>query len=153
MADKKKVETSHLIIGAAIIIIILLGGWFMFSRSRVDSSVIKGGNKPTVSSTTETKTVSTALVVEDQAAGASVKVRSMDLPKGGWVAIKEVSTQRILGAGRFPAGATSGEVPLLRATVAKGAYEAVVYEDDGDMMFDMKKDVMVTGVSTSFNAQ
>lgn len=151
MADKKqKLASPHYIGGAVgLIIILLIGGYLMFTR-QVSSPVV-GGN----GTEAETSEISgdSSLVVVDQAAGESVAVTFMDLPEGGWIAIKEVSSSRILGAGRFPHGATSGAVELLRATVAGGEYEAIVYEDDGDKMFDHKKDMPVVGLSAAFSAQ
>lgn len=151
MADiKKQLASPHFIGGAVgLIIILLIAGYMMFARSV--SSPIIGGND------IETQTAQTSgessLVVEDQAAGERVTIKFMDLPEGGWVAIKEVSSGRILGAARFPDGAISGGVMLLRATAAGGEYEALVYADDGDKVFDHKKDVPVVGLSTSFSAQ
>lgn len=147
---KHQLSSPHYIGGAVgLIIILLIAGYLMFTR-QVSSPVVG-------STDAETETAETAgnssLIVADQAAGESVAVTFMDLPEGGWIAIKELSSGRILGAGRFPYGATSGSVHLLRATVPGGSYEAIVYTDDGDKLFDHKKDVMVEGGSASFSAQ
>ena len=151
MADKKKKLASPHYVGGAVglIIILIIAGYMLYTR-RVSSPVI-GAND--TEAQTSPKAGDTSLVVADQAAGERVVVTFMDLPQGGWIAIKEVSSGRILGAGRFPGGATSGSIQLLRATIAGGAYEAVVYKDDGDTMFDHKKDTMVPGMSASFSAQ
>lgn len=146
MADKKqKLASPHYIGGAVgLIIILIIAGYLMYAK-QVSSPVV--GNH---TDTAKENVGDNPLVVDDQAAGESVAIRAMDLPEGSWIAIKEKSSGRILGAARFPAGATSGEVELLRATVAGGAYEVVVYADDGDKAFDHKKDTLVESVSASF---
>ncbi len=159
MADTKMgVKTTHIVIGVGALIIILLVGWMISTRMRVSSTVVgendktNASEKTPVTTTTNTQTGG-ALVVEDQVAGERVVIKAMEMSSTGWIAIKEVASGRILGAGWFPAGATSGSVPLLRATSAGQNYEAVVYVDDGNKVFDMKVDTLVAGVSAPFKAQ
>jgi len=84
-----------------------------------------------------------SITVADQAEGSAVDVSAMSLTKASWIAIKDTKGW-ILGAGWFPAGATSGTVPLVRNTQKGLQYEAVVYVDDGDKAFDMHKDMLVS---------
>ncbi len=156
MADNKmQVKTTHIVIGVGALIIILLVGWMISTRMRVSSTVV--GESKTNSSDQTPAAANTqtggALVVEDQAAGESVVITSMDMISTGWIAVREVGTGRVLGAGWFPAGATSGTVPLLRASVPGGKYEAIVYVDDGDKIFDMKVDDLIDSVVVPFSAQ
>ena len=166
-------DTKGWIIGAIVLVIVVGGGWWMLKNSKASSSVVgdKMGTSTeevvlgddtemkdtdtavTVSTTAPAKTsVTTAadgekVSVKDQAAGSAVAIDSMNLVKTGWVAIKDV--KGILGAAWYPAGTTVGTVPLLRPTVAGGAYQAVIYVDDGDKKFDMYKDTLVMGTDGS----
>jgi hypothetical protein len=101
-----------------------------------------------------------SIVVKDQPAGLRVVIDSVTLEGSGWVAIHEDrdgELGNILGAQRFDAGTYKGLVDLLRNTVEGGVYYAVIYSDDGDNLFDHKKDSLVTGkdgnvVKSTFNA-
>jgi len=169
-------DTKGWIIGAIVLVVVVGGGWWMIKHGKASSSVIgkeastteavTGDNYPVqdegavikintnaaVAHTTATIAASGEKVsVQDQAGGSSVAIASMNLTKASWVAIKDV--KGILGAAWYPAGATSGTASLLRPTVKGGAYQAVVYVDDGDKKFDMHKDTLVTGVEASFTAK
>ncbi len=107
--------------------------------------------------TVTTAAMGETLSVADQPAGSSASIGSMTLFKRSWVAIRDMQGT-ILGAGLFPADATSGSVALLRATTAGERYEAIVYVDDGDKVFDLRKDMLVTNpdgsaVSAVFSVQ
>lgn len=84
--------------------------------------------------------------VKDQEAGGRVFISQVSLMQSGWVAVRELAGSaygNILGAARFDAGVWQGEVRLLRATIAGNMYAAVMYQDDGDGIFDHQKDTMV----------
>lgn len=86
-----------------------------------------------------------SIKVADQPAGMEVKVSSLYLPEMGWVGIRD-GDGRVLGAGRFDAGSfTNVTISLLRATVAGDSYQALLYVDDGDKIFDLQKDILITG--------
>ncbi len=92
-------------------------------------------------------TTSEAIVVESQAAGSSVVVKSVNLEvgeNGGWIVVHEVKDDvmaNALGAVRRDSGvSTDVVVKLLRATVAGGTYGVVLYSDDGDRAFSMTTD-------------
>ena len=111
----------------------------------------------TLPDTMTTATMGEAVTVPDQPAGTKVAIASMTLTRRSWVAIKDMNGS-ILGAGLFPASATSGSVPLLRRTEAGKRYEVLIYVDDGDKRFDLHKDMLVTDtdgspVSSTFIAQ
>jgi len=62
----------------------------------------------------------------------------------GWIAVRD-SNGRTLGAGRFEAGTHSNvEVPLLRTTLTGQSYQVLIYVDDGDRVFDLHSDILVT---------
>ena len=86
---------------------------------------------------------SDSVSVLDQPAGKTVIVKSVSLSKLGWVAVRQNGW--ILGAERVAAG-THGTVAvsLLRATKAGSSYEVVLYYDNGDKVFELHKDTLVT---------
>ncbi len=84
--------------------------------------------------------------VKDQEAGKKVFLSKVSLLSPGWVAVREFagsSYGNILGAARFDAGVWQGDVLLLRATEKGRVYIALMYRDDGDGLFDFKKDTLV----------
>lgn len=84
--------------------------------------------------------------VSDQDAGMKVIARDLALTGVSWLVVHELRADgtrgNALGAGLFPEGeAVFGEVPLLRGTEAGKRYTVLVYADDGDREFDLKKDM------------
>ncbi len=91
------------------------------------------------------------VAVSDQPAGRAVVVESATLPELGWIAVREVKDGKpgnVLGAVRRDAG-TSNQVvvDLLRNTEPDGAYEIVLYTDDGDKTFELSEDTLLPGAS------
>ncbi len=85
-----------------------------------------------------------SISAKNQPAGQSVMV-SGTLKGFGWIVVHELNSDdslgRILGARRFASGAFSGAVELLKPTVAPGKYAVMIHADDGDTIFDTKKDL------------
>ncbi len=92
-----------------------------------------------------------AILVSDQAPGGRVVILSVTLSQAGWVVIHEDRNGKpgsILGAHRFEKGTRSGSVDLLRRTESGRIYYAMIHgDDDGDHVFDYKKDLPVQDVS------
>lgn len=88
------------------------------------------------------------VAVADQPAGAVVMVTDIALNQVTWLAVKEElpgGAGNILGARRLEAGLHDrAVVTLLRPTVVGGQYIVLLYEDDGDRLFDHKLDRLVT---------
>jgi hypothetical protein len=87
--------------------------------------------------------------VHDQAAGQMVGV-AVTLSAASWVAVHEEIDGipgSILGAARFDAGTSAGNVRLLRATEPGRQYFVRVYRDDGDREFNFAEDVLVTSLN------
>ena len=86
--------------------------------------------------------------VEIQSAGKEVTVSTVALTAESWVVIHEDTAGkplRILGAKHLHAGAyTNVVVKLLRETVGGHTYYAMLHSDDGDGLFDSKKDIVET---------
>lgn len=89
-----------------------------------------------------------AVMVRDQAAGASVSVASVETDASTWVVVREDKNGvlgNILGAARIDAGNSSQVVvSLLRPTIVGQTYQVVLFKDDGDKKFDHKIDVPLT---------
>ena len=88
--------------------------------------------------------------VRDQSAGKKVDISSVNLEHRSWVVIHEEvdgKPARILGAQRFNEGAHSGAVDLLRATEEGKTDYAMLHSDDGDAVFDSKKDAPLEDAS------
>ncbi|MCR4330658.1 MAG: hypothetical protein NUV49_02135 [Patescibacteria group bacterium] len=84
------------------------------------------------------------LSAQDQPAGLKVLIDSATMEEQGWIVIHEDrdgAPGNILGARRFEAGVSTGEVELLRNTVEGGIYYAMIHTDDGDGQFDHTKDL------------
>lgn len=150
-------------IAAAVVVVVALAGWWFFtsapaqenteemdtsSTEMTPSTVTTASDRPTVSVNTGEE-----VAVEDQAAGGSVYVVEAKLSRVSWVAVRD--DMRIYGAARVnppEGGGTVNDimVPLLRNTEAGKTYMVVVYADDGDNVFDFKKDALVSGLDDTF---
>ena len=156
-------DSSNRIIAAIVLALVFLGGWWLIARSVSAPAAApeektqgetgangSGGKEPgsalgPLSDDTPTIAASTeSIKVADQAAGMSVSVKEAALVQMGWIAVRDGSG-RTLGAGRFEPGIHADiEVPLLRATEAGQSYQALIYVDDGDKLFDLRTDILVT---------
>ncbi len=85
--------------------------------------------------------------VRDQAAGPSVLIEAVGLPRAGWVVVHEMIGSHIgnaLGAARRDAGVHSlVSVELLRNTATTSPYAVILYEDDGDREFELRTDLPI----------
>jgi len=97
------------------------------------------------------------LMVEDQAAGGSVEIASLDTKEVIWVAVREDkdgALGNILGAQKIFVGeGQKVTVELLRPTVSGNTYRVVLYRDIGTPAFNHKEDVMIEGVEGMFVAK
>ena len=156
-------NTTNWVIIGAVVVVLLLGGVWLMQRSTDESmdsgtpttGTNTGGNGTTPTTGTGTTPITTSaegekITVDNQAAGVSVRIASMNLTRETWVAVRD--ERSILGAGRFAAGTASGSVELLRGTEAGKSYSVVVYIDNGNRAFDLTGDELVTGVSDTFMA-
>jgi len=85
----------------------------------------------------------------DQPAGVNALV-NVSLERVGWVTIHEDRggmPGNILGAKRFGPGSGTVSVMLLRAMLAESKYYAALRADDGDELFDYKKDLPIMNAS------
>ena len=88
-----------------------------------------------------------AIDVKNQPARSTVTIPLVILNEMGWVVIHEDDTGRpgnALGAALVFAGERSNiVVELLRPTVKGKTYYAILHIDDGDKIFDLKKDLPI----------
>ncbi len=86
--------------------------------------------------------------VVNQPFGLNAVVTDVALNRTTWIAVKEElanGTGNILGARRLGPGLyEQAEIRLLRSTVVGGQYAVLLYEDNGDLMFDHKTDTVVS---------
>lgn len=88
------------------------------------------------------------VTVANQPAGSEVVVTEVALNRTTWVAVKEelpAGGGSILGAQRLESGLSDqATIKLLRPTVPGGQYAVLLYEDNGDLLFDHKTDQLLT---------
>ena len=146
-------SNNKIIIGIAIVVIIIAGLWFMTRQAAAPSieksdTTMEDTSKDTgaidLNKVTSTTSDTESVAVSNQSAGETVTISSVTFTQPGWVAVRD-SGGWTLGAKRFDAGTyTDATVTLLRATTAGENYQALLYIDDGDKMFDLDKEILVT---------
>lgn len=160
-------KNTGVIIGVFVLAIVLVGGWYLTAGERAgmpagspadtalspaSSSVSVSGNADEGSAGTSDQTIASendSVGVQDQPAGSLVSVASVTLAQSSWIAIRD-EDGRVLGAGRFDAGTHPDvTVQLLRNTVSGGHYQALIYIDNGDRIFDLHTDTLVTNADGS----
>lgn len=161
-------ETKQWAIGGAIVVVLALLGWWFFTGAPVGnnntdttpngavSTSTSGANSGTTTDNRPSVDMSAgeSVQADDQPAGDSARVVEARLSRVSWIAVRD--DMRIYGAVRVnppQGGGTVNDitVPLLRNTEAGKAYSVVVYADDGDGVFDFKKDSLVEGLVDTFN--
>lgn len=155
-------ERTYQIIIGVLVLIILVGGWFAFGKKQSsttgspavaktdtmqDTSSSMSGSEDVMGSSGSGSSMAVsgdAVSVSDQPAGDKVAVNSVYLPQMGWVAVRD-SSGHVLGAARLDAGTHSDvQVDLLRNTEAGEHYQVLLYIDDGDKVYDLHKDTLLT---------
>lgn len=88
-----------------------------------------------------------SVVVSDQSEGDVVLVNSVSLGADGWIAVREAQDNglgNILGAVYVPAGDyVNHEVKLLRNTEKGELYEVILFNDNGDKVFNYLVDALI----------
>jgi len=93
------------------------------------------------------------LVVADQAPGKSVTVSSASLDGAAWIVVREMVDGipgSILGAQYLEVSGDDILVELLRGTVEGGRYQALLWRDNGDRLFDYEADTPIVGTEAGF---
>ena len=84
------------------------------------------------------------LNVEDQLAGNTVSLNSLDIKSTNWVAVydeRDGEPGWIIGATRVHAGDTTAKVDLLRSTIKGQRYYVGILSDDGAETFSRQTDL------------
>jgi hypothetical protein len=134
------VKTWQWVITAIVVIALIVLGIFVFAN-REDSA------KNEDMTHDQTIGAGNRIVLTDQFPGNIVYVSTVELTKGGFVAIHKDDAGKpgaIIGTLYFEPGVRPGSVNLTEKTVEGGKYYAVLYTDDGDKKFDAVKDVPLT---------
>lgn len=137
-------QNVRLAIAFVIGLVVGLGIYWAFDR---DAAVAPVANETQNVGTTTVGALAddNGVIIENQAAGRSVKVSQIVLEAPGWIAIRDDVNgkpgPRILGAKLFDKGTNTGTVELLRATESGKSYYAILHTDDGSYKnFDSKLD-------------
>jgi len=97
-----------------------------------------------------TNTLRNTVVVLDQISGLSIFIDEVSFEQDGWIAIHEDNDGvpgNILGAQLFTAGKhTSGVVDLLRGTMPRATYYAMLHFENGDRAFNTRNDTPLLGL-------
>lgn len=100
-----------------------------------------------------------SIVVNDQAAGASVSLERATYPiEEGWIGVRDYNNGQlgfIKGVIRFSAaaGRVPESIPLQDGTKAGQQYAVVVFSDNGDNAFNPAGDVQIDEIFATFTAQ
>jgi len=148
-----KISTNNwILIGVGAAIILLIGWWAMTSAPATSTESADTGEEMSdensapidVAAGPSTTSDGESVSVSNQLAGETVSLSSVTFSETGWVAVRD-DRGWTLGAKRFEAG-THGDavITLLRGTEAGQRYQVLLYVDDGDRLFDVKKEILVT---------
>jgi len=130
--------------------------WILFSvpvnaPTNTDSSVSDteaSSTEVTNASSTQSVDGIGSISVVDQVASKTVSIKSVILAHPGWIVIREDRDGQpgnILGAQWLPEGTFDDQfVELLRGMKSQNTYYAVLYNDDGNKLFDYKIDSPLT---------
>ncbi len=120
----------------------------MEKKSPIPSRHVNTKQKATTSTTTG---IGESLIVNNQPAGDMVAVSPIKITRPTWVAVRGQNGW-ILGAGLYFRGDSTAHISLLRPTKAGEKYEALMFVDNGNTLFELHKDSQVSGVLGSFVA-
>jgi len=167
------VGVGMLVVG---LIVGFLFGWY-WHKSGDENALVENGVNNIATSTDLTAVLSTStapvpqnlyntvsatdsVLVLDQKAGNLVFIQHIDASVPTWVAVRDVAdgvVGNILGAEMITTATDDLPVTLLRSTVVGQKYAVFLYQEDGDGVFNFKKDALVmqsnTPVSAVFTAQ
>jgi len=182
MAEEKKEEGQKTLV--AFIVGLLIGGLLVWAFSGPDANApdnqaaavleavtdeeaedTEGGEGVVSEESVEVEPTPTlevgdgAVVVNDQAASASIVLESATYPVSeGWIGVREYNNEDLgflLGVVRFSEsqGLVPAEIALQRPTTAGREYAVVIYTEDGDFDFSLANDVQIDTIFDTFTAE
>ena len=129
------------IVAAVVVIVLIFAGYKMFSKN--DSSDTNT-SAYTQEELAENMSEATGdLEVENQLPGDVVYISSVSLSQQGFVVIsvaKGSGEGKVIGSKLFGEGRNPGQIVVSERTKEGQTYAASLYVDDGDGIFDAKKD-------------
>jgi hypothetical protein len=163
-----KNKTSRIIIPLIVLVIIVIVGYYISkgagtSTKKVEevSEVIDTSSAASSTATEEgAGLTAVGITVDDQNPGKIVVVSQVFVNAQSWVSIHEDTNGtpgNLLGGRLFEKGSNSGIIQLLNPMKVGKSYLAVVHTDNGDQLFDLKKDPILKSadgknVMTKFSA-
>ncbi|HEY4501700.1 MAG TPA: hypothetical protein VJJ20_01360 [Candidatus Paceibacterota bacterium] len=142
---------AALLVGGIIVGVLLATAWSTVNPKAAPevASVATSTAAPASTSgapTTAKSSTQAPVVVEDQEAGGSVSIKSLNIARPTWVVVyvsREGKPGNALGARLYFAGDKKGTVSLLRATEPGQRYFVGLSVDNGDRVFSLSKDLPV----------
>jgi hypothetical protein len=144
MESTSGIKTWQWVVTVIVIIILVILGYKMFSGPSTPATENTENAETTDTTTTNTNPATTnRIMIVDQAPGDKVYISSVQLANGGFVVIHKNDAGKlgaVIGSKYFEKGIYPGQITLSTPTTEGGIYYAVLYTDDGDKKFDIKKD-------------
>lgn len=143
---------AALLVGGVMVGVLLTTAWNTLGSKAAPGDITATSTPATSTAAASTSTPTTApksttgapVVVEDQPAGGSVAIKSLNIARPTWVVVyvsREGKPGNALGARLYFAGDKKGTVSLLRATQAGQRYFVGLSVDNGDRVFSLSKDL------------
>lgn len=142
-------KIAGLSFGGGFLVAMVCFSWWSSFAGKSDMSTTPQNNKEALSMVEKVSKLETeaSVSVSDQPAGRAVMVSRIRLDVPAWIAVRELvndSPTRILGAVLRDTGDHADvTVDLLRTTEPDREYVISLYKDNGDNVFDSKKDTLV----------
>jgi len=132
------------LVGGIIIGVLVATAWSGSTRTSVQTATTTPQAAASSSGAASKSGTQAPVVVNDQPAGASVAIQSLNIARPTWVVVyvsREGKPGNALGARLFFAGDKQGSVALLRATEQGQHYFVGLSVDNGDRVFSLSKDL------------
>ncbi|MFA6432384.1 MAG: hypothetical protein WCV82_01000 [Candidatus Paceibacterota bacterium] len=135
------VKTWQWVVTAIVVIVLIVIGVMVFSNK---PSKAPATSNPDLVNTLSNEPGANGIVMSDQYPGNVVYLSSVQLAKGGWVAIHKDSNGQpgaIIGSAWAAAGISPVKVTLTEPMIDGGTYYAMLHSDNGDQKFNASDDL------------
>lgn len=143
------VKTWQWVVTVIVIVVLIILGYYMFKGNDVAAPATIDTTTGSDISLPAGKDVN-RVVVTDQFPGNIVYLSSVQLTKGGFVAIhkdNKGTPGEVIGVQYFSKGINPGKITLTSPTVEGGVYYAMLHSDDGDMKYVAATDLPLKDAS------
>ena len=144
MEQQNGIKTWQWVVTVIVIIILVILGYNMFNGS--PESIVNTDEEQTLLDTEKTSKDTNRVIVADQAPGNIVYISTVQLSKPGFVVIQKDNggvPGDVIGSQYFDKGIFPGKITVTSPTIEGDMYYAVLYTDNGDKKFDIKKDLPI----------